>query len=85
MIDRLANIVGPKGFTVDANEMAPWCRDWRGRYQGRARAMVSPQTTREVASIVAYARANNVALVQEPWEAQRQVLTAIRSSFHSDV
>ena len=65
MIDRLANIVGPKGFTVDANEMAPWCRDWRGRYQGRARAMVSPQTTREVASIVAYARANNVALVPQ--------------------
>ncbi len=65
MIDGLANMLGAKGFTADPADIEPWCRDWRGRYQGRARAMVSPSNTNEVAAVVAYARDHRVALVPQ--------------------
>ena len=65
MIDGLADMLGAKGFTADPFEMEPWCRDWRGRYEGCARAMVSPRNTDEVAQVVTYAREHRIALVPQ--------------------
>lgn len=52
LIDTLRSIVGPLHcLTADA-DMAPYLTDWRGRYTGRARAVVLPADTAEVAAVV---------------------------------
>ena len=48
----LAALLGPKGFTADADMMAPWLSDWRGRVHGRAAAMLSPTSTEQVQAVV---------------------------------
>jgi FAD/FMN-containing dehydrogenase len=52
LLARLADLLGPKGFTSDAGTMAPWLSDWRGRVHGRAAAMLSPASTADVQAIV---------------------------------
>lgn len=52
LLARLAGLLGPKGYTDDAQRMAPWLSDWRGRVHGRAAAMLSPATTQEVQAVV---------------------------------
>ena len=45
LVDTLRSIVGaPHCLTADA-DMAPYLTDWRGRYTGRARAVVPPADT----------------------------------------
>ena len=39
LLARLAALLGPKGYTTDADSMAPWLTDWRGIYTGAACAM----------------------------------------------
>ncbi|UXN62283.1 FAD-binding oxidoreductase [Phyllobacterium zundukense] len=52
MIDRLLDIVGPKGIVSDPSEMTPYLTDWRGRKQGRAVCVVLPASTDEVAAVM---------------------------------
>lgn len=65
LLDALAKLLGPKGFCVDADTMAPWLTDWRGKYHGRAAAMLSPATTDEVAQVVRLCSDAEVALVPQ--------------------
>ncbi|HEY7807364.1 MAG TPA: FAD-binding oxidoreductase [Croceibacterium sp.] len=50
--ERAAALLGPSGFTRDAELVRPWLTDWRGRYIGRAIALASPKSTTEVAELV---------------------------------
>lgn len=65
LLDALANLLGPKGFSTDADAMAPWLTDWRGKYRGRAAAMLSPANTDEVAAVVRLCAEAEVALVPQ--------------------
>ncbi len=65
LLDKLAALLGPKGFTDDAEAMAPWLVDWRGRYRGAAAAMLSPTSTQEVAAVVGLCAAEGTALVPQ--------------------
>ncbi|WP_223796727.1 FAD-binding oxidoreductase [Sphingomonas nostoxanthinifaciens] len=65
LLARLARLLGPKGFTVDPQALAPWLTDWRGRATGAAAALLSPASTEEVAAIVRLAAAHRVALVPQ--------------------
>ena len=58
-------ILGPKGITDDESELSPWLTDWRGRYTGKAAAMLSPASTAEVAEIVKLANRHKLALVPQ--------------------
>jgi len=49
---RLDAAVGPAQVLTDPADLAPYLTDWRGRYHGRARAVVRPRTTAEVAAVV---------------------------------
>jgi FAD/FMN-containing dehydrogenase len=51
-LDRLKQILGEKGFIADAPAMAPYLKEERGMYQGRAQAVLRPSSTAEVAAIV---------------------------------
>ncbi len=52
--DELRNIVGATHVLTDSDAVAPYLVDWRRRYIGRAQAVVLPETTDEVARIVAW-------------------------------
>jgi FAD/FMN-containing dehydrogenase len=61
----LKNLLGHCGFSDDADAISPWLTDWRGRYTGRAFAMVSPANTDEVAAIIKIAAEYRIALVPQ--------------------
>jgi FAD/FMN-containing dehydrogenase len=65
LLARLAALLGPKGYTADPDSMAPWLTDWRGKYTGRAAAMLSPGSTEEVAAVVRLCAAEQAALVPQ--------------------
>ena len=51
-LERIKDVVGPVGWTADADEMAPYLVEPRGRYRGRAALVVRPARTDEVAAVV---------------------------------
>lgn len=65
LLARLGTLLGAKGFTTDDQIMAPWLTDWRGKYVGRAAAMLSPASTAEVAEVVRLCAEARVALVPQ--------------------
>jgi FAD/FMN-containing dehydrogenase len=65
LLAALAQLLGPKGYTTDADAMAPWLTDWRGKYTGRSAAMLSPASTAEVAGVVRLCAQEAVALVPQ--------------------
>jgi len=65
LLDAFAKLLGPKGYSADADTMAPWLTDWRGKYHGRAAAMLSPATTEECAAIVRLCADAQAALVPQ--------------------
>ncbi|MBA3776235.1 MAG: FAD-binding oxidoreductase [Betaproteobacteria bacterium] len=52
--DRLASIVGDTHVLTAAAETEPYLIDWRGRFRGRARGVVRPGSTAEVAAVVRF-------------------------------
>jgi len=50
---------------TDPVDMAPFLTDWRKRYVGRARAVVQPDTTADVASVVRWCAAHRVPIVPQ--------------------
>ncbi|EGD59183.1 FAD linked oxidase-like protein [Novosphingobium nitrogenifigens DSM 19370] len=64
-LDAAATLLGPKGFTTDADVMAPWLTDWRGRYTGRALGLATPATTGEVAELVRLCGKHGVPIVPQ--------------------
>ncbi|MFA9200056.1 MAG: FAD-binding oxidoreductase [Cypionkella sp.] len=64
-LEAAASLLGPRGLTRDAELMAPWLTDWRGRYTGRALALASPASTEEVAALVALCARHRVPIVPQ--------------------
>jgi FAD/FMN-containing dehydrogenase len=64
-IDQLRGIVGDAGLITDAEDMAPYLTDWRGNFTGAAQAIVRPQSTDEVAAVVAYCAATRTPIVPQ--------------------
>jgi FAD/FMN-containing dehydrogenase len=65
LLSALAELLGTSGFTRDDEVMAPWLTDWRGRYTGRALGLAAPADARELAQVVALARAAGVPIVPQ--------------------
>lgn len=65
LFDRLTAIVGPAGLLHDSEAMAPYLMDWRGTFRGRARCVVKPASTGEVAAVVALCTASGVPMVPQ--------------------
>ncbi len=58
-------LLGPRGLTLDADLLAPWLTDWRGRFTGKALAMASPATTEELSALAALCTRHSVAIVPQ--------------------
>ncbi|MEK6637799.1 MAG: FAD-binding oxidoreductase [Pseudomonadota bacterium] len=65
ILNQFSAVLGPKGFTRDAGEIAPWLSDWRGVYHGTAAAMLSPKSSEEVSALVKIAAHNVIGLVPQ--------------------
>ena len=52
LLERLAAAVGPEHILTGAADTAGFLTDWRGRYTGRALAVVRPKSAPEVAAVV---------------------------------
>ncbi|MDF0540862.1 FAD-binding oxidoreductase [Sphingobium sp. H39-3-25] len=65
LIDRFRPLLDAKGVIDDPDDIAPWTRDWRGRFFGQAAAILSPSSTEEVAAVVGLAASLGVALVPQ--------------------
>jgi len=65
LLGQLKTLLGTKGYSDDPDAMAPWLTDWRGKYHGRAAAMLSPATAEEVAAVVQLCAAERAALVPQ--------------------
>jgi FAD/FMN-containing dehydrogenase len=65
LIDTLRSRFGERIAITDATEIEPWLSDWRGRWHGRSDAILQPQSTGEVAAVVALANQHGVPLVPQ--------------------
>ena len=65
LINEVRQRFGPKAAVTDPSDIEPWLTDWRGRFHGRSRAILSPATTEEAAAIVRLAAEQRVALVPQ--------------------
>src|SRR3569623_2906521 len=60
-----AELLGPRGFTRDAELMKPWLTDWHRRFTGAALAMASPASTAEVSALVELCARHGIAIVPQ--------------------
>lgn len=65
LVDAVRARFGPKAVTTDADAIAPWLNDWRGRFHGASPALLSPASRDEVAAMVGLAHAAGVPLVPQ--------------------
>ncbi|CAH1189494.1 FAD/FMN-containing dehydrogenase [Candidatus Nitrotoga sp. BS] len=64
LISSLRNIVGAD-HVLSGETATPYCTDWRGRYSGKALAVVLPGGTQQVSAVVALCAEHRVAIVPQ--------------------
>ena len=65
LLEALRALVGEANVLVAEADTAPYVRDWRGQYPGRARAVVRPGSTAEVSAVVKLCAREGVAIVPQ--------------------
>ncbi len=64
LLEAIAAVTG--GDAVLAGEAAaPYCKDWRGRYEAEALAVVFPSDTQQVSAVVKLCAANKISIVPQ--------------------
>jgi FAD/FMN-containing dehydrogenase len=58
-------LIGADHVLVDEHDVAPYLTDWRGRFTGRARAVLRPADPEQVAGLVRLCAAHHVPLVPQ--------------------
>ena len=62
-IAELRKLLGERHVLTAADDLAPFCTDWRGRYTGKASCVVLPASTEEVAAVVRACAETGTAIV----------------------
>jgi FAD/FMN-containing dehydrogenase len=65
LLSALSAIVGARNVITDADDKAPYLREWRDLYRGTSRAVVRPASTAEVAAIIGLANATGTPVVPQ--------------------
>jgi FAD/FMN-containing dehydrogenase len=65
LINALRHALGPDRVLTAQEDVAPYLRDWRGRYEGDALCVARPGSTLEVAEVVRLCAAAGVAIVPQ--------------------
>ncbi len=64
-LERIRNLVGPRSWLDDPAAMAPYLSETRGLFQGRARAVVIPASTAEVAGVLRLCNESRIGVVPQ--------------------
>ena len=64
LMNLLKSVVGTN-HVLSGETAAPYCTDWRGRYSGKALAVVLPGDTQQVAAVVALCAEHSIAIVPQ--------------------
>ena len=64
-LERIREVVGPKGWSDDAAELDPLLHDQRGLYVGRTALLVRPASAEEVAAVVGICAENGIGIVPQ--------------------
>ncbi|MDP2133840.1 MAG: FAD-binding oxidoreductase, partial [Sulfuritalea sp.] len=65
LIGELQELLGERHVLAAADDVAPFCTDWRGRYTGSALGVALPGTAQEVAAVVRSCAAAGAAMVPQ--------------------
>ena len=65
LLDELAALVGDRHVIGSDGDQEPYVVDWRGRYHGRARAVVKPGSPQEVAAVVKLCARQGIAITPQ--------------------
>jgi FAD/FMN-containing dehydrogenase len=65
VLDRLKAIVGPSGWSDDADRLAPKLVEWRERWSGSTPILLLPKSTEEVAAIVSLCAETRTAITPQ--------------------
>ncbi len=65
LVDQLRRLLGAAHVLTEAQDVAPFVEDWRGRYRGEVLAVVHPATTHEVAAVVRACAQASVSIVPQ--------------------
>lgn len=65
LLDDLAAVVGDRHVIAPGHDQDPYVVDWRGRYRGKALAVVKPGSTQEVAGVVKLCAERGIAIVPQ--------------------
>jgi FAD/FMN-containing dehydrogenase len=65
LIADIRSSFGERIAITDSADIQPWLTDWRGRWRGKAAAILQPSTSEEVAAIVRMAAERGVPLVPQ--------------------
>ncbi|MEY4143292.1 MAG: glycolate oxidase subunit GlcD, partial [Pseudomonadota bacterium] len=64
-ITHCQNLLGQAYVLLDDQDKAPYLSDWRNRYQGKALAILLPNTTAQVAEIVKVCNQAKISIVPQ--------------------
>jgi FAD/FMN-containing dehydrogenase len=64
-LERLRDLVGPAGVIDAPDEVAAYCKPWRGTYFGRSPLVLRPASTEEMAAVVGLCAAERVPIVPQ--------------------
>lgn len=89
LVSGLAALVGEKHVLTGADSMAPFLTEWRGLFPGKARAVVRPGATAEVAEILKFCSAHRIPLVPQggntglvggntPWQTGDEIVLSLQ-------
>ena len=65
VLERIKAAVGPKGYTLDPDEIAPLCQSWRDNWHGWVPMVVKPANVDEVAAVIAICAASATPIVPQ--------------------
>lgn len=65
ILDLLKDTVGPKGWSVDANELEPHLVEWRGRWFGKTPILLKPTSSLEISNILKICNEHDCKLVPQ--------------------
>ncbi|MEM8919796.1 MAG: FAD-binding oxidoreductase [Pseudomonadota bacterium] len=64
-LETARQLLGDKGLVIDADEVAPYIADWRGRWRGETPAVVKPASTEETAAFMKLCAEHGVAVTPQ--------------------
>ena len=89
LVSVLAALIGEKHVLTAPEDMAPYCKEWRGLFPGRARAVVRPGDTAEVAALLTFCHRHRLPVVpqggntglvggQTPWDKGDEIVLSLQ-------